>query len=100
MSAEDEYLTEDDPEPDYTAELILAIAELTDKQRFVIECRYGLRGDPLTVREIAALMGVRYQAVWNIERRAIKRLSKGLTNTSIFIGQRCVQSPRANVERA
>lgn len=76
----------DPPEPeqaetiDYTPELILAMSVLTEKQQFVIRCRYGLYGGPgLTVREIADLMGTRYQSVWEMEQGALKRLKKYLT---------------------
>ena len=76
-------IPDDEPEPeseqpDYTAELILAMSTLTEKQRFVIELRYGLRGDlePMTLCEIATLMGVSHQAVVQLERRAMRGLQR------------------------
>ena len=83
-SAEDVYFTEPIEEPDYTGEIILALASLTPKQRFVIECRFGFRSEEsLTLDEIAALMGTTNQAVSRIETRAMQRISRGLENSSI-----------------
>lgn len=76
----DEALDDDDSlDPvDYWAELMLALGCLTDKQRFVIECRYGLRSAPLELVDIAQLMGITKQAVAGIEARAIEKM-RGLT---------------------
>lgn len=53
-----------------------ALGELTDKQRFVVECRHGLRdGHEYRLSEIAGLMGVSRHAVQRIYRRALKRLN-------------------------
>ena len=55
---------------------------LTDKQRFVIELRYGLvDGIEYSQREIAALMGVSHSMVNQHEHAAIKKLSKYLRRT-------------------
>ena len=55
--------------------ILSALPGLTSKQRFVIEMRFGLRGEAeFTLEDIAFLMGVTHQAVRAIERRAIKRL--------------------------
>lgn len=83
-SAEDEYFASLEPEQDYTADLILALSILTEKQRFVIECRYGMRGDPLSVCEIASLMGVRHQNVVKLEQRAMRRMRKRVQKTPIY----------------
>lgn len=59
-------------------DVILALEALTERQRFVIECRYGLRpgldGEALTHREIAALMGVSHVTVIEHEQAALARL--------------------------
>ena len=48
---------------------------LTERQRFVIELRYGFKtGTAFTQSEVADLMGVSRQAVSRLEIRAIKRL--------------------------
>lgn len=50
---------------------------LTDKQRFVLEMRTGARdGYTYTQREIAELMGVSTQAVFNLEHAALKKIKK------------------------
>ena len=97
-SAEDEYLASLEPEIDYTGELILAMSSLTEKQRFVIERRFGTYGGPeLTVCQIATLMGVSHVSVVRLEQRAMRRLRQGLRKSHIFsesIG------PSVNVKRA
>lgn len=64
-----------DPE-DLWPDLILALTCLTPKQRFVIECRYGLRDgrEVLELTEIADLMGVSTPAVKQLELRAIEAM--------------------------
>lgn len=58
---------------------VLDQAGLTEKQRFVIELRHGMRGGvPLTLREIAELMGTSTQAVAQLEKAAKKKLEKVL----------------------
>lgn len=55
--------------------LTLALGDLSDKQRFVVECYWGLRGDRrYNVLEIADLMGVSHQAVSKTLRKAMKLL--------------------------
>ncbi len=64
-------------------EILLAMASLTERQRFVIECRYGLRpgmdGERLSLREVASLMGVSFQTVDEQERAALAVLRRTLT---------------------
>lgn len=56
---------------------ILDQAGLTEKQRFVIELRHGMRGGiPMTHREIAEIMGVTHRAVQDLEKAAKKKLAK------------------------
>jgi len=73
-SAEDEYLAsleEEDP-----------LDCLTERQRFVVELRFGLRDEVCyTQQEVAELMGVSRQAVSKIERAAKKKLDKRLHRT-------------------
>lgn len=60
---------------------LLEIAErvLTERQRSVLEARYGLGGkEPQTLREVAARLGVSIQRVSQIERSAVDRLRKEL----------------------
>ena len=97
-SAEDEYLASLEVKPDYTAELILAMSTLTEKQRFVIERRFGVHGGPeLTVCQIATLMGVSHVSIVRLEQRAMRRLRKALQKSPINAG---FFDPSANVERA
>lgn len=53
----------------------LALGELTPRQKFVMECRLGLRGPRVyTFREIAALMGVGVSSVHKIYTKALNRM--------------------------
>lgn len=55
------------------------LAELTDKERWVIRRYYGLGGEPpMTLREIGLEMGLIYQTVGHVKRRAMKRLWESL----------------------
>ena len=80
-SAEDEYFASLESERDYTADLILALSVLTEKQRFAIECRFGFRGPSLTERQIALLMGVNQQAVNGLISRGLEAIRRGLSNS-------------------
>lgn len=77
-SAEDSYLDDDLAEtdgPDWQ-DLMLAISTLTEKQRFVIEMRFGLRdGYRYTLEDIARLMGIARKNVWALEQRALEMLN-------------------------
>lgn len=54
---------------------------LKDREKVIIELRYGLiDGDCKTQREIAAMLGISRSYVSRIETRAIKKLSKILSN--------------------
>ncbi|HEX8962727.1 MAG TPA: sigma-70 family RNA polymerase sigma factor [Rhodocyclaceae bacterium] len=64
------------------------VTELPDKQRCVVEQRFGLRGDSRTLEEIAAELGVTRERVRQIQMDAIARL------------QRCVQRRGVNRESA
>lgn len=74
QSAEDEYLASLDEETD-TIDAILESAGLTEKQRFVMELRYGLKdGVNYTQKQVSMLMGVSLKTVWEHEQAAKKKL--------------------------
>ena len=59
--------------------LYRALEALTSKQRFVIECNWGLGGrGQSSLREIAEFMGISHVAALNVYERAMERL-RGLT---------------------
>ncbi len=83
-SAEDEYFEslEGLPEGIGIPEIILAMECLTEKQRFVISLRYGLKtGSGYSQGQVADLMGCSQQAVDKLEVRGLKKLG-GLLNGS------------------
>ena len=105
-SAEDEYFKSLEPgRPDYTPELILGLSVLTEKQRWVIECRYGFRteGYPMRVGEIADLMGVSHASVVKLIQRAEERLKKvtkiALSYRLDSLGEPCALGSSASHER-
>lgn len=56
------------------------LGELTPIQRFVVECRHGMRdGHEYRLREIARLMGRDYSTVREHYRSAVKRLKQADT---------------------
>lgn len=75
---EDRYFHDEDTATETlpgTAELLLAVECLSEKQRFVIELRSGLRGGRVhSQQEIANLMGTGRTAVEGLEARAIEAL--------------------------
>jgi DNA-directed RNA polymerase sigma subunit (sigma70/sigma32) len=83
-SAEAVYLTEEHEEPpesSYVAELTEALGRLTDKQRFVVELSWGLRGGQgHSHYEIAEMMGITRSSVYGIYCRAMVGL-RGLLNS-------------------
>lgn len=55
------------------------LSQLSDKQRFVIERRYGLHdGERYSQRELALLMGISWQAVAKLEQNALNALAPGV----------------------
>lgn len=57
-----------------------AVQELPEKERFVIERRYGLDGGAgASYREIAEESGISYQYIGAVNRRALKRLRAALS---------------------
>lgn len=81
---EDAYFAEPDIEDEVgLPEILLAMAALTERQRFVLECRYGLRpgmdGKRLSIREIASLMGIHIKGVYEFEQAALASLRRGLS---------------------
>ncbi len=56
------------------------LESLTDKQREVIEARYGLRGgeEPQTLEVISRRIGITHQQVSQREKRALQRLEQAL----------------------
>lgn len=83
----DEYFADADAETESSSlgDVILALENLTERQRFVIECRYCLRPgqeEPLTLRDIATLMGVSFQAVYDAEQHALARLRQVLDTST------------------
>ncbi|MGV8979700.1 RNA polymerase sporulation sigma factor SigK [Clostridium sp.] len=56
---------------------------LIDREKIIIQMRYGLLdGNPRTQREIALILGISRSYVSRIEKRALKRLNKGLNCTN------------------
>lgn len=84
LSVEDEYFVEPHEEPEeaeYTPALREALEKLTPKQRFVVELKWGLRGDRLhSFREIAELMSVDVRAAYDHYRYGMKKLGKVLNS--------------------
>lgn len=65
------------PRPDPPLNLWRGLHQLTDKQRFVIDLRYGLGGHgEHTEQEVAVMMGISQQGVSRLEQRALEALQR------------------------
>jgi RNA polymerase primary sigma factor len=77
-------LPSDDPEPLEEVAVELeeksirrALGRLDDNAKKVIELRFGIGGrEPLTLREVAKIMGLSAEGVRKLERRALRRLAE------------------------
>ncbi len=49
---------------------------LEDRERKIIELRYGLTGEPLTQREVAKTLNISRSYVSRIEKKALEKLKK------------------------
>ena len=57
------------------------LSELDDREREIIIERYGLNGEnPLTQREIAKKLGISRSYISRIEKKAVSKLKKGITD--------------------
>lgn len=61
-----------------------ALWQLTPRQREVIELRFGLRGEPMTLNEIGAQLKITREAVRNSQNKALKILSEDKGLMEIF----------------
>lgn len=57
---------------------------LTDRERFVIEARYGFKGRDYTLAEIGKLYGITREWVRQIELRALKKLYYSASHSQYF----------------
>lgn len=70
-----EYDLADELEERPTVMDVIDSADLTEKQKFVICLRYGLRdGRRYTQKEVAEFMGISVNAVWKHEKAARKKM--------------------------
>ncbi len=52
-----------------------AVEELSERERYIIELRYGLSGDrELTQKEVADMMGISQSYISRLEKKIIKKL--------------------------
>ena len=78
-SAEDEFFAEEPLEPPCTHdELYAAIRKLTTRQAFVVRLFYGLGCEPLSMTEIAELVGWHHSTVQEHLQLACKKLTNTL----------------------
>lgn len=71
-------------QPDPPVDLWRALGRLTEKQRFVIDLRYGLNGKgEHSEQEISVLMGISQQAVSRISERAMESLLRVVSDAPV-----------------
>jgi DNA-directed RNA polymerase specialized sigma subunit len=76
VSAQEEW---DDPTFDAVVEKneeppVISLEVLTEKQRFVIECLFGIGRPEISEREVAGYMGISQKNVHMLKERALKKL--------------------------
>ena len=50
------------------------LATLTERERYVLENRYGYRGDPVMQKDLAAEFGISAARIGQIEGKALRRI--------------------------
>jgi RNA polymerase sporulation-specific sigma factor len=57
----------------------LALTRLNDREREIMELRYGLRGaDEMTQREVADMLGISQSYISRLEKRILHKLKKDI----------------------
>ena len=51
-----------------------ALSPLTERERYVLEQRYGYRGDPVKQKDLAAEFGISAARIGQIEGKALRRI--------------------------
>ena len=63
-------------------QLLSAITKLTEREKRIVELRYGLFGlEEKTQKEVADMMGISQSYICRLEKRIIKRLQKDMLKT-------------------
>ena len=63
-------------------QLLSAITKLTEREKRIVELRYGLFGlEEKTQKEVADMMGISQSYISRLEKRIIKRLQKDMLKT-------------------
>jgi DNA-directed RNA polymerase sigma subunit (sigma70/sigma32) len=76
-AAQDEIIDQIEGAKAFAIDVLAFLGDLTNKQRFVIERRYGVSdGYVYSLDELGSAMGISRQAVQQIEATAIRRLQK------------------------
>jgi RNA polymerase primary sigma factor len=69
-----------------TAELQMALAQLTDRMRHVLELRFGLTGAiPKTLEEVGTELGVTRERVRQLESRALRELQAAAPDLRLYL---------------
>jgi RNA polymerase primary sigma factor len=56
--------------------VLRALAALAERERFVVEERFGFNGDPRTLEDIAAEVGVTRERVRQLESQGLRKLAE------------------------
>ena len=61
----------------------MAMEKLTDRERMIVELRYGLNdeGNEKTQKEVADVLGISQSYISRLEKRIMKRLRKEIMKT-------------------
>lgn len=94
--AQNQIIDQIEENKEFAVDVLAFLGDLTDKQRFVIERRYGVSdGYVYSFDELGAVMGISRQAVSQLETTAIRRLqvlAGTLTNRALEGTENLAQS--------
>jgi RNA polymerase primary sigma factor len=62
-----------------------ALAQLNPRMRYVLECRFGLRGEPKTLEEVGEGLGVTRERVRQLETRALGELRTVAPDLELYL---------------
>ena len=82
LGTENDYVYKSIEENEDKKMISRAIAELNERDRQIIELRYGINrgGNELTQKEVADILGISQSYISRLEKKIIQRLKEFLTN--------------------
>ena len=82
LGSESDVVIKDMEEDEERRMLRAAVSDLSDRERIIIEMRYGLTGgEELTQKEVADTLGISQSYISRLEKRVVERLKREMEKT-------------------